>query len=171
MGAHPKEGPPEAPLPKTTDCQSLRTAFPPRPPFLTGQRDGAQAARRGTGNATTNSEAGTLGVKARNAPGAPRGSQKQGACTQPGGKGMHRGGSTTLPRRGEEGPAEHSGPREGQRRLTRPARTPRTTARSARGSAIRPDSRTPDLHTPPGKDGEERRGARWQNEKRGRHSQ
>lgn len=53
--------------------------------------------RRGTGSATTSSEAGTLGVKARNAPGAPRGSQKQGACTCPDGKGVQRYGPATLP--------------------------------------------------------------------------
>lgn len=98
MGAHPEEGPPKPPslfLRQRVATEPLNRIFLLNPPLSpdfsrtearnsdegkrNAQRDGAQATRRGTGSATTNSEAGTLRVKARNALGAPRGSPKQGA--------------------------------------------------------------------------------------------
>lgn len=108
-----EEGSPAPPL-----CLGIGNAFflPPRPPFFsflgknptkkreeTTQPDGAQEARRGTGSATTSSEAGTFGVKARNDPGAPRGSRRQGVCTHRTGRPCTATDQPPSPARREEG--------------------------------------------------------------------
>nr|XP_034350627.1 collagen alpha-1(I) chain-like [Arvicanthis niloticus] len=108
--------------------------------------------RRGTGSATTSSEAGTLAIKAGNAPGAPEAREKPGAHI-PDGKG-HAAQTDQPPSpvrgkgEGQDG-TQHRVNRRDSRAPDAPTKTPRTTTRSARGSAFGPDSRTPAYHTPP----------------------
>lgn len=174
------------PLPQTADHQSLFTAFSPQPPLCLrdfrhrspqhGREETKRTARRSTGDTPGN---GKRHHQLRS--GHLRGqSPERSRSTSEARKSRARAHTTReghAPRRvNHPPPARGRGPSRTVNRARAGAPdastgTPRTTARSARGSAIRPDSRTPDFHTPPSKDGEERRGARWQNEKSGRHSQ
>lgn len=180
MGAHPTRKGLLLPLGRDKTFLPHRTFFstPLSFPGLTDEAGNEEhAARRstggtsGNGRAAANSEAGTSIVKspdrsrstARSRKSRARAyTRRERACTatdQP-----------PLPGSGK-GAREGHGRRKDNQGPDASTRTPRTTARSARGSALGPDSRTPHLPHTTGIGGEERRGARWQNERSGRHSQ
>ncbi|XP_060232871.1 collagen alpha-1(III) chain-like [Meriones unguiculatus] len=116
---------------------------------------------RGNGKRHRRSEAGTS--KSWDAPGAPRGSQRtRRAHTD---RERH-----ATPQMSHPPPARGRG-LKGPHGQNEPTRSPTHCSNECAGTGLRPGNRTLAFHTPPRAGGEERRRARWQNERSGRHSQ
>lgn len=112
----------------------------------------------GSGKRRHRSETGTFGVQTWSAPEAPRGWRAR-HTHMPVGKGMQHGRQ-----------ANPFFPGPGRRAKRHGSPTNHSEKCVGIKTGLRPDNRTPAFHTPHRAVGEERRGARWQNEKSGRHS-
>lgn len=140
-GKHPSDRKPD---PKTHPPQS--------------QTEHTGGSTPGSGKRRHRSETGTFGVQTWSAPGAPRGWRAR-HTHMPVGKGMQHGRQ-----------ANPFFPGPGRRAKRHGSPTNHSEKCVGIKTGLRPDNRTPAFHTPHRAVGEERRGARWQNEKSGRHS-